>query len=139
MQSDPFQILLGAKNCSGRGVRLKDVGPDGRQDAALNAAKLAGEDATAVEYNALMNRELLKRSLVAVTEEGGIKSVKDLLAYPADGWKKYTIGELETGKLDELFTSKDSVILSSIMQQIYDASQKEVDAIMGGALPVSEG
>ena len=139
MQSDTFQILLSAKNCSGRGVRLKDIGPDGRQEASVSAAKLAGEDATVVEYNALLNRELLKRSLVAVTEKTAFQSVEELLNYPAEGWKKWSLGELETGKLDALFTSKDSVILSSIMQQIYDASQKEVDAIMGGALPVSEG
>jgi len=139
LQSDPFQIHLNAKNCSGRGVRLKDVGPNGRQEASISAAQLVGENSTVGEYRALLNRELLKRSIISVTEKTGIANVNDLLAYPPEGWKKYTIGELETGKLDELFTSKDSVILASIMEMIYDASQKEVDAIMGGALPVSEG
>ncbi len=139
MQSDAFQIVLNKSNCSGRGVRLRTIGPNGRDAAAIDASKLVDENATGLEYSTRLNRELLKRSLVAVTDTTGLKSQDDLLKLKPGAWKTYEIGELETGKLDELFTSRDYVILMGIMRQLYDASQDDVNDIMGGALPVSEG
>ena len=139
MQSDAFQILLNKPNCSGRGVCLKAIGPDGRQAASVDAGKLAGPEATSVEYGALLNRELLKRSIVAVTKTDGLKTRDEVLQLPPEDWSSPSIGELETGAIDELFTAKDFTILNAILQQLYDASKSEVDDIMGEALPVSEG
>ena len=139
MQSDAFQVLLNRKNCSGRGVRLKAVGPNAVQAAQIDTGKLVDEKATNAEYGALLHRELLKRSLVAVTEQSGLTTQDELLKVPPAGWKSHTIGEYEVGKLDELFTARDYTILIAIVRQIYDASQEDVDSIMGGALPVSEG
>lgn len=139
MQSDAFQILLNRKNCSGRGVRLKAVGPSSMEAAQIDTAKLVDEKATNAEYSALLNRELLKRSIVSVTEASGLKTQAELLKVAPTSWKSHTIGEYEIGKLDELFTARDYTILIAIMRQIYDASQEDVDSIMGGALPVSEG
>lgn len=139
MHSDAFQILLNRNNCSGRGVRLKAVGPSSMEAAQIDTARLVDEKAPNGEYGSRLNRELLKRSIVAVTDAHGLKTQDDLLKLPPASWKSYDIGEYETGKLDELFTARDYTILIAIMRQLYDASQLDVDSVMGGALPVSEG
>jgi len=139
MQSDTFQIVLNLKNCSGRGVRLKAVGPAARDQATLDAAKLAGKDASAIEFGVIVTRELLKASFVAVTQQTGLKTRDDLLKIPETGWQKFTIGELETGAMEEMFTARDYEILRAVIRQLYNVDDDDVDAIMGGALPVSEG
>lgn len=105
----------------------------------MDAAKLVAAEASALEYGTKLNRELLKRTLVSTTATAGLKTHDELLAVPAADWKTRTIGEYETGALDELFTARDYTILLSIMRQLYDATQDDIDAIMGGALPVSAG
>jgi len=100
---------------------------------------MAGEQATGIEYGALLNRELIKRTIVSVTKTAGLKTADEVLQLPPADWHSPSMGELETSAIDELFTAKDFTILNAIMQQIYDASADEVEDIMGGALPVSEG
>lgn len=142
MQSETFQILLAGRNCSGRGVRIKALGPMGLDEAARVTARSLDKEATGVEYAHELQLEQLKRSLVAVTRTTGIKSMDELLKLPEKDWAKLNVQMLETDQelsYDALFTGKDALTLRMVMSQLYDTTQKDVDAVMGGALPVSAG
>ena len=139
MISETFDLLLNKKNCSGRGVRIRVVGPYACEQAERTAAKLASKDATAREMAGLRAVELLKVTVLAVTQTSGMKTREQMLELPASDWQTYSLVDFEKGKLDEQFTAKDYSILTVLMSRLYDVTTDELDDIMGGMLPVSTG
>jgi hypothetical protein len=52
-------------------------------------------------------------------------------------WHKVTSGKLDD--LGKYFTSKDVMLLEALFREEHEIQQDELEAIMGKALPVSEG
>jgi len=131
------QFLLNSKRCSGRGVRIRSLSPDEHDKLMFEAAKLVGPDATFLELKKIEWRMGVKKMLCEVTEKGGYKSEDELLK---DGvkWKKVTVQFLDES-FDDMFNAKDVGILQAIYRELHEVNDKEIDAIMGKALPVSEG
>ena len=134
-------LLLNAKQCSGRGVKIKTLAPEERDRVSVVAAQLIGKDATNLEYSVAQTQELVKRCLVAVTKSAGFTTMDQLLEGGTE-WVKVQQADLENqlGPLTfaKLFTAKDDDILTRIVTSLHVASKDEVDAIAGKALMVSE-
>jgi hypothetical protein len=76
---------------------------------------------------------------VSVTAKTNIASYDELLKLPESDWKKYEVGEWDTGKIDELFTPKDINIIKAAFNDWYDTDPDEMDAILKGSQTVSAG
>lgn len=137
--NNTIQILLRGQYSSGRGVRIRMIDPDEKDRAATNAAQTLGKDATGAEYSAAVERQILLTAIVAVTRESRLdeKTVMTAVWEPMDFAKL----ELEGSEWQykRLFTAKDDSLLISISRRMHGATGEEVDAILGEAIPISNG
>ncbi len=129
-----LQILLDAPNCCGRGVQFKLLTPSEIGKVSQNAAKIVGTDATIIDLKKMEWLLGVKAMLCAVTVAKGLKTIvgKDIK------WKELNAMDIDM-EYDKLFGGKDSQVLEAVYRQYHEVSQSEVDAIVGKALPVSEG
>jgi hypothetical protein len=129
----------GDGNYSKRGVKLRDITSTERDDAYEAAARAAEGDNS--RYLHLRVREGVVRMIVAVTEPG-IKDVEALVALPKEKWMQLSAADMQgigsEKTLDKLFTPKDMDILIGAFLRANEATGKELDAIMGKAIRVSE-
>lgn len=157
-QVDTKIIVLPAPKFCGRAFKVKELSPTDRLDAQSRAAGIMKEifggkvDLSDFEqstkYQALVLRELVKTMLVAVSIERGFKSyeafVADMNAAPSKvTWRKLDIEVLATPGEYQLETflpkSIDHEALVGVLNRTNGFSNDEMDAIVGKALPVSEG
>lgn len=137
--SNAIQILLKGQYSSRRGVRIRMIDPHEKARAATNAAALMGKDATGMEYQAEVERQILLTALVAVTKEKGLDAESVMNAK----WEDLDFAKLELAGSEfeyrKLFTSKDDSMLISISRRMHGATVEEVDALLGEAIPISDG
>ena len=135
-----MQLLLNAKRCSGRGVKIRTLSPDERDRASIVAAKVAGKDAQIIEFSTAQLKEFVTLSVVEVTKQSGFKTMDDLMK-PDVEWIKVTPAEFAFEgplKYSKLFNAKDDDILGHVVNSLLVASRDEVEDIVGKALMVSE-
>jgi hypothetical protein len=133
--SEPEIYHLKGKRFSGRGVKLRELGPDEVTDARLTAAKVAGKGASAYEIETLRRSECVRRMIVAVTEKGDLENLGGAK------WVELTQQQLEedNGKhsFSKLFTAKDANALNYLCAQRIDVGDDEIGAIEKGMLTAS--
>lgn len=129
-----LQFLLKADGCSGRGVRIRQLSAEDALELQLDAARELGAEAMAMEVHAKAQLFGVHSFVTHVTEETGLKS-RDALAKAT--WKKVTREALAEG-LEKYFGPKDVNVLVAMYNRLHHASSKEVDDIMGEALPFTE-
>lgn len=151
-------IVLPAPKFCGRAFKIKELSPADRLEATGRAAaEMAQRQSGKVDlsdfeqqkkYEAILLRELVKEMLVACSKETGFKSMPDAIgamnASPAMlSWQKLNAEVFATpGEYCwETFLKKsvDHEALVAVLNRTNGYSQDEVDAIVGKALPVSEG
>lgn len=125
------QIHLIGKYHSKRVVQVRMLDSFEVEDNLTSAAKMLGKG---VEYFEVKKAEW----------RNGVK--KFIVAYSApmdkaEGDIKFTKADQGTmdGEYTKLFTSKDTQVLEGVYRDFHEVSQEDIDAIMGKALPVSEG
>ena len=138
MHSFDLQIHLSAQECSGRAVRLRKLTPSEKDDASKAAAATMGPDGINVEYAMRETRELVERSILAVSKqrdltEAEVAELKETDWEPLDQ-QKLGFDRESPLHYDRLFESKDDAILCSVVNRWLRAQQAEIDAIMGKAL-----
>lgn len=125
------QYHLKGKAFSGRAVRVREVDPMEVEQNLTAAAKLVGEKASIIE---LKKCEWRNGAKLMVTE------ISDPCEDPmAEGvkWRKVTPGMLDD--LGAFFKPKDLGVLEALYRDATEVMPSELEAIMGKALPVSEG
>jgi hypothetical protein len=135
--ADLKQILLGgdkAKECSGRGVRLRALALDDCAKVRETVAAELGPEATMLQFNLANSRSCVSAMVAEVTENAGFKASKDLVGAT---WKKVTRQELEEGGLAKYFTTPDLDALIKVFQKTHSVTEKEVDDILGEAQVVT--
>lgn len=128
---------------SGRGVRLRLLDPAEKDRAWLFAAKEVGEGATEADLNLARKREVLCRSIVAVTEKTHLAS--EALMAGETRWIAVTQQALEgrdpTDKehaFAQLFSAKDADVIANVWRRYHDATVDDVEAIVGGAVELAD-
>src|SRR5262249_36919730 len=87
------QIILNAKGCSSRGVRLRVLDPTAASDLLVAAAQEVGPDATMTALKLKAAHNSVVASVAAVTVKDGLK----LADLPTAEWKKVSAEELDGG------------------------------------------
>lgn len=120
---------------AGRGVLVRMLSGTEKDEAYMAAALSAGEDTK--KYVFLRTREGICRMIVGVTEPG--KTMEQIRAEPIPPITQAELFSLDgPRRLEKLFCSKEIGALSEIFLRIHEATQTEVDAIMGKAIPMAE-
>lgn len=127
------QVLLNASKCSGRGVKFRQLTADEADSCLLDAAKIAGQNATGLEIKKLEWRLGVRAMIVEVTVDKGLKDESQLQTAQ---WKKVDRVWLDQN-FSELFNVKDGKILESLYRQFHEVNDEEIEQIAGKALPVS--
>jgi len=130
------QLILNARGCSGRGVRIRTLAPEQRANVLESTAKLLGGEATWIE---LRLREAIAGvcAMVAeITESGGYLKRDDLFG-PSVQWKKVNAEHL-TDRYGDYFVPKDVDALIKIFRTLHDVTETELENILGEALDVTE-
>lgn len=132
------QILLNAKECSGRGVRLRLLTLEERSHVLETAAREVGGEGTMAQFRLREGLDGVCSMVVGLTEKAGFKTREELVAAgDAAGWKKVTFQELADNSA-KYFTSKDMAALQASFRKLHDVNEKEVDDILGEAQDVTE-
>jgi hypothetical protein len=129
------QILLNAKNCSGRGVRLELLSLADRNQIREEAAKDMTPESTLMEWENRQADMGVRAMVVAITDRTGFKTKAELLAEGVV-WKKVSPEDL-ADKADTFFNPKDLAVLSATFRKLHDVTEKEVEDILGEALDVT--
>lgn len=127
-----MQYHLSGKKMSGRVVRTKPLDPVTAEKVLSAAAKIVGKDATVIELKKCEWRLGVKAFIAEFSEP-----TKDPATLTAKQWKKVAADTLDD--MGALFTARDCMVLEALYRDEHEVSQDEVDAIVGKALPVSEG
>lgn len=130
------QILLNAKNCGGRGVRLRLLTTPERRAIFESAAKDVGQEGTVAQLRAIEDRDGVCAMVAEITVKDGYKKCADLVAADVV-WRKMTMAAM-TDEHTSLFGSKDFGALVAIFHAIHDVKESEVDDILGEAQEVAE-
>lgn len=121
---------------SGRAVKLRQLTPSEKDDVYMSAATQAGEDGKKFAF--IRAREGVTKMLVAVTEPG-LQTDEDVAGAK---WSRLSVADLQNpaGPMyyDTLFTAKDDDVMCARFRRNHEATQGEVDAIMGKAIEVQE-
>ncbi len=128
--SEMFQYHLRGKGHSGRAVRVEALPSHEVEDMLLNAAKLAGPEASPIEIKKIEWRNGTKQFIKFFTDPCDnplAESVK---------WKKPSPGQFEV--MSDFFTAKDCAVLESLYRDYHEITQKELDDIVGKPLMVSK-
>lgn len=126
------QIHLSAKGCSGRGVRVRLLGPTEVDQATIDAAKQMGPEGVVAELRVLEASEFIKRMLVAYTEPN--LSAEELLTA---NWIQADPSLIET-EYGRIFNAKDDRVLYGLYRHYHQISAEEIDQIVGKAIDVAE-
>lgn len=132
------QLLLNAKECTGRGVRVRTLSVEGRIKVSENAAIEVGKEGTLFQLRAREAIESVYAFVAEITEQTGFKTRDELIkAGAAAGWKKVTAEDL-ADNATKYFNSKDMSALSNVFKAMHDVTEKEVEDILGEAQEVTE-
>jgi len=131
------QIVLSAKSCSGRGVRIQMLSLEQRGAVLEAAAKEVGAEATMLQFRIREGAAGTAAMVVEVTEKAGFKSAAELIE-AGDGakWKKVGAQELAEHP-EKYFNAKDQAALLSLFRALHDVDDKEIDSILGEAQDVT--
>lgn len=135
MEKERVRYHLKGKGFSGRGVELVELDPLEIEKATVCAAKEVGTEATGVEFGHRVSVECIHRMLKAVTKRSDLASL--------DGAEWVTVTQQQLDDNDDpyffgkLFRSKDFQVMRNIHRKWHDATEKELEAIEGGAQAVS--
>lgn len=135
-----LQIHLSAHECSGRAVRLRKLSPSEKDAASVAAARMIGPEGVTLDYAMKETRELVERSLVAVTRKRDLSPAE--VDDAATEWETLTQEKLGFSRdnpyhYDNVFESKDDGVLCAVVNRWLRANQMEIDAIMGKATRAS--
>lgn len=127
------QYHLKGKGFSGRAVRVRELDPMEVEENLKAAGKLmTGQDAGAgamLELKKTEWRNGVKMMLIEISEPCEDTS--------AAKWRKVSAVDLED--LGAFFTAKDVAVLEDVFRTNHEVMPAELEAIVGKALPVSEG
>ncbi len=126
------QYHLKGKGHNGRAVQLEPLDPDDAENCLTMAAKLAGTEATPIEIKKTEWRTGSKLFIKKYTEP-----TENPLA-PDTKWLTPKVGQFDHD-MAKYFSAKDCQVLEAIYREYHEVTQAELEAIMGKALPVSEG
>lgn len=131
------QIVLKSKNCSGRGVRLREVSQEGRFQIFETASKEVGPDGTNGELRARVTKNSVVAMVAEMTEQTGFRSQKDLVAAGDKvTWKKLSAQDLDEN-ISKYFSAPDYSALAQLFSELHDVKESEVQDILGEALDVT--
>ncbi len=125
------QYHLKGRGFSGRAVRLRELDPIEVENNLTAAAKLVSSDASVIELKKVEWRNGVKLMITEYTDpcdDPFAEGVK---------WKKVAGGTLED--LGTYFKAKDVLALEALYREYHEVMPAELDAIVGKAVPVSEG
>lgn len=128
--SDSFQVLLGGKRCSGRGVRFRELSSPEHDQLTLDAAKLLGPEGTMLELRKIESRMGVRSMIVEVTRQSGLKNLTEAT------WDKVTTADVEA-RWSELFTAKDDAVLLDLFRSFHEVTQAEMEDISKTVVAVS--
>src|ERR1700690_545085 len=129
--SDFQQYLLP----SGRGIRVKELSSSAKDRVTKNAAKLAGKDASVIDFRMCELHEGVVAMLDSVTVD---KFPTNESIISADvKWKNVNPGEL-ADNYDKYFSAKDDTVLSNIYRKLHEVTVDELEAISLKVLTVSK-
>lgn len=126
-----YQYHLKGRHYSGRAVRVSPLDGVASDQALLNAAKVAGKEASVFEVTKLQYTMGLRQFIKEVSgpcEDPMAEGVK---------WKKVTPEDLDN--LADFFTAKDTMALEAIYRDFHEVTKQELDDIVGKAVPLSVG
>ena len=125
------QVHLKKPGCSGRGVRYRILKPSELDHNEMQAARGLEKDDTVLKYELDVLHMGLYMMVTAYTEP----TQKDLNG--SAKWIKADPDSLET-QWNELFTTKDTVLLKAIYKREHGTSNAEVEEILSGKVDVLE-
>lgn len=128
------QFHLNAPACSGRGVRVRMLSPDEANKVMADAARLVGPEASIIELKKTEWSLGVKAMLTEYTVE---KNLPDLMKEGVQ-WRKVDRVFLDEN-YSKIFGAKDDAILQAIYRQFHEVSEKDIEAVVSKALPVSVG
>jgi hypothetical protein len=126
------QVFLDGKNCSGRGVRFRDLDPTEVEQITIDAGKGLTTDASMLELRKTEWRLGSRRMITAVTEGKALKEA-DL---PTAKWIDVNEQYLDA-HYTSLFTAKDNALLTALYREYHEINEDELDAISKKVLTVS--
>lgn len=129
------QLLLNAKGCSGRGVRMRVLDPTTRAAVKAESAKDLNKDSTFAEWEAKDAVMGVVATVLEMTERAGFAKPSELRAEDVV-WKKLSPDDL-TDHMMEYFNAKDLDALTKSFRALHDVTAKEVEDILGEALDVT--
>jgi hypothetical protein len=119
---------------SGRGVRMRTLSYVQSRQVFEEAVREVGQEATMFAAKAAEGAEGVRTCLAAVTKE----LVADRAALLAAEWTPVTNQHLAEVGFDRYFTTRDVAVLVGLYQKLHHTSDKELEEIMGEALPDTE-
>ncbi len=135
--SELVEYALVGKGFSGRGVRLRVLEPDERDEIVERSAQEAGAEATNIQFSNLVLKNCLCRMVQQVTKETGLPDAEKVHAATwVDVSERQLAGE-KGSNLNSFFNAKDQDVLGRIYKEAHEATKAEIDAIMGKAVRVS--
>lgn len=129
------QFVLKAKGCSGRGIRMRILGPVKRAAIRAESAKQLDEQSTQAEWLARENVMGIIATVTETTQKIGFKSTSELLGDGVE-WKKLDPEDMEE-HLADYFNAKDLDALAKTFRILHDVTDREVEDILGEAQDVT--
>lgn len=126
-----YQIKLDGFGMSSRGVRLRQLAPEGVHEVEEQAAKLIGPGATAYAFNQAVLSEGVARMVVEVSSP-----IRELPEGAEIDWQPVTLQQMKASA-GSWFTARDVAVLEQMYSRLHQVSQSEIDTILGKALPVT--
>lgn len=134
--SDLKQILLNAKACSGRGVRVRTLSLSEVAKIQEDAASGLGKEGTMMQLRVQVAKDNVAMMVTGVTESAGFKLPKELVGAK---WVKLTPLSFEDGAAAKYFSTPDMDALIKVFKKLHETTDQEVDDILGEAQTVTEG
>lgn len=128
------QILLNAKACSGRGVRIEILSGSAIDEIVETELRALGPDGLRAQLEKKVVRAGIASMIRAVTEKSGFSKQDELVSA---SWKPVARKDLEDN-LDAFFNAADQTLLEGVYTRLHVVTEGELDNVMGEALPVAE-
>jgi len=130
-----LEYALCGRGYSGRGVRMRELPADERNEILSEVALALGKDASMIAYQLACVTACVQRMIVQVTEAKGLA---DAAAVHTATWIDVTAFELQSGpqSYKKLFNAKDDALLAQIYRTGHEVGHGDAELVMGKAIPV---
>lgn len=129
------EYALCGRGYSGRGVRMRELPAEERNEVLSEVALALGKDASMMSYQLACVTACVQRMIVQVTEKKGLKDAAEV--HNAT-WVDVTAFELQSGPrtYKSLFNAKDDALLANIYRSGHEVGPGDAELVMGKAISV---